>query len=192
MSLFDKLKEPVAAAAGQLTNSNTGGKSVTVAFPSIPASLEAFSALPQAAMLTPFDTAAMFIVAIGLYKVNKDVSIAMINHLKGPQPMNQRDVSFLADRMAQNGKAAFIAESYFNGATPQNDYNPAEPYTVIISENPYSYSEQGYARLFAHSGGADSPRAISMRQAKDGKWYLWEYSSILLDIRAPESTNPWA
>jgi hypothetical protein len=134
----------------------------------------------------------MFVLALGLYKVDKNISIAMINYLKGPQPMSQRDISFLADRMAQNGKIAFIAESYFSGATPQNDYAPAEPYTVVISENPYSYQEQGYARLFAHSGGADTPRPVKMRQAKDGKWYIWEYSSILLDIRAPESTNPWA
>jgi hypothetical protein len=94
--------------------------------------------------------------------------------------------------MAQNNKAPFLGASYLNGATPQNEYTPSEPFTVTVSENPYSYSEQGYAKLFAHSGGGDSPRPIKMRQAKDGKWYLWEYSSILLDIRVPESTNPWA
>lgn len=47
-------------------------------------------------------------------------------------------------------------------------------------------------KLFIPSGGADAPRPIQLRKAKDGKWYLWEYSSILLDIRKPESSNPWA
>ena len=203
MSLFDKMKNQAAEttrqamsqAAQNLTSAaaapSGANKSVSVVFPSIPGSLDAFAALPQAAMLNPFDTAALFILAIGLYKVDKSISIAMINHLKGPQALNQHDLSFLADRMAQNGKVDFIAESYFDGATPQNDYTPTEPYTVAVSENPYSYQEQGYARLLIRSGGADEPRAITLRSAKDGKWYLWEYSSILMDIRAPESTNPW-
>ena len=183
--------QAMGQAAQNLASAGAGGKSVSAVFASIPSSLAEFAALPQAAMQSPFDTAALFIVALGMYKVDKNVSISMINHLKGPQPLNQHDLSFLADRMAQNSKADFIAESYFNGATPQNNYAPAEPYTVVIEENPYSYQEQGCARLHVRSGGADNTRAITLRSAKDGKWYLWEYSSILLDIRAPESTNPW-
>ena len=143
-------------------------------------------------MQTPFATAALFIVALTAYKNDKNTCIAMINFLKGPQALSNQDISFLADRMAQNGKAAFIAESYFNGASHKNDYQPSHPFTINVSEGPYSYQEQGYASLWVTSGGADAPRSIKMRQAKDGKWYLWEYSSILLDIRAPESTNPWA
>ena len=81
--------------------------------------------------------------------------------------------------------------SYFNGATPQNDYAPSEPYTVTVSENPYSRDNAGYLKLFIRSGGADSPRYVTLRNAKDGKWYLWE-QFLLSDIRAPESTNPWA
>ena len=192
MSLFDKLKNQAAAAANQAVNNLAGGgKSVSVVFGEIPATAEEFAALPQASMQNPFDTAALFIVALGLYKVDKSISIAMINHLKGPKPLNAADIGFLSDRMAQNNKVDFIAESYFNGATPQNDYKPTEPYTVVVSDDTYSYQEQGYASLKVRSGGADHPRPIKMRQAKDGKWYLWEYSTILMDIRAPESTNPW-
>jgi len=45
--------------------------------------------------------------------------------------------------------------------------------------------------LYLQSGGADSPRGVQLRLAKDGKWYLWE-QYLLADIRPPESTNPWA
>jgi hypothetical protein len=158
----------------------------------MPETLAEFTALPQAAMVTPFDTAALFVAALCVYPLNKDVTVAMINHLKGPNPLSNSDIQFLAARMAQNNKAGFIGASYFDGATPKNEYAPAEPYTVTVSENPYSYQEQGYARLFVKSGGADNPRPVTMRQAKDNKWYLWEYSSLLSDILAPESTNPWA
>jgi len=170
--------------------SSTGKKSVE--FLSLPKTQAEFIALPQAEMATPFDTAAMAVAALSVYSLNKDATVAMLNHLRGPNQMTSPDISFLAERMAQNKKAGFLGSSYFDGATPQNEYTPAEPYTVTVSENPYSYSNEGYAKLFIKSGGADLPRPVTMRQAKDGKWYLWEYSSLLLDVRAPESTNPWA
>ena len=37
--------------------------------------------------------AAMFVVALHLYPQNKDVSIEMINCLKGPAPLSARDIS---------------------------------------------------------------------------------------------------
>ena len=194
MGLFDKIKDQAADAAGQAESSPAkgGAKSVPVVFAVMPETLEEFTALPQAAMQTPFDTAALFVAALCVYPLSKDECESMINYLRGPNPMAPREVSFLAERMAQNKKAGFLGASYFSGATPQNDYTPAEPYTVTASENPYSYDVEGCAKLFVKSGGGDSPRSITMRLAKDGKWYLWEYSSLLTDIRAPESTNPWA
>ena len=171
---------------------NQPNKSVSVVFQSMPETLAAFTALPQAAMQTPFDTAAMLVAALCAYPHSKDESIAMVNYLKGPAPLSNREITFVADRMAQNSKAGFLGASYMDGATPQNDYAPAAPCTVAVSENPYSYDTPGCAKLFLKSGGGDSPRPVTMRQAKDGKWYLWEFSTVLTDIRAPESTNPWA
>ena len=171
---------------------NQSDKSVQVEFSAMPATLAEFTALPQAAMQTPFDTAALLVAALCAYPHGKDESIAMINYLKGPAPLSNREITFIADRMAQNNKVGFLGASYLNGATPQNDYAPAAPYTVVVSENLYSYDTEGCAKLFLKSGGGDSPRSVTMRLAKDGKWYLWEFSTILTDIRAPESTNPWA
>jgi hypothetical protein len=82
----------------------------------------------------------------------------------------------------------YVPRSYFKGATPQNDYLPSQPYTITVSENPYPYP---FAKLSIRSGGADSPREVLLRLAADGKWYLWE-EFLLVGIRAPESSNPWA
>ena len=112
----------------------------------------------------------------------------MLNCLRGPRPISGVEASFIADRFRDKD---YVARSYFKGAPPANDYEPQAPYTVVVSENPYSYENEGYAKLFVTSGGADSPRAIQLRLAKDGKWYLWE-QFILADIRQPESANPWA
>ena len=47
-----------------------------------------------------------------------------------------------------------------------------------------------YSTLYVSSGGADNPRQVQLRKAKDNKWYLWE-QMLLADIRKPESENQW-
>ena len=130
----------------------------------------------------------MTVLALCFYPQDKNASLAMLNFLRGPRPLSTYEQQFIADRFRS---ADYVPRSYFNGATPQNDYVPSEPYTIKVSENPYSYQNENYAKLFVTSGGADSPREIVMRLAKDGKWYLWD-QFILSGIRQPESSNPWA
>ena len=163
-------------------------RSAQIVFAALPQTLAEFTALPQAAMQNPFDTAALFVAAMCAYPQSTPEAIAMVNHLKGPQPLSGYDTQFLADRM--RGKD-YLPRSFFAGATPANNYTPARPYTLTVSQTPYSYQEQGYAKLALLSGGADSPRPIQLRQAKDGCWYLWE-QFLLSDIRPPEASNPWA
>ena len=158
-----------------------------VAFSLLPTTLDQFKALPQANLQSPYEAAAMFVVALSLYKQNREEAIAMMNFMKGPAPVSPRELSLIKTQVTD-----FLIRSYFAGATPQNDYAPTQPYTVVLSENVYSYAEHGCAKLFVRCGGADSPRPISMRLAKDGKWYVTEYSSLLSGIRKPESANPWA
>ena len=202
MALFDMfknkaenaLKKTVSSAATQGIGAvsagikNIGNKKEKVVFSSLPTSFEEFKALPQAAMSTPFDTAAMTVLAFCYYPQNKELALQMLNYLRGPRPLSGGDISFYADRFRDGD---YVPRSYFEGATPANDYTPAEPYSIVVSENPYSYQNEGYATLYMTSGGADSPRSVQLRLAKDGKWYLWE-QFILADIRKPESENPWA
>ena len=159
-----------------------------IAFPFILDSFERFFSLPQSAMKTPFETAAMAVLALSVYPENKDLSFRMLEALRGPRPLSPMDKQFIADRF--RGKD-YLMRSYFDGTSPENDYTPAVPYTVTVSENPYSYAEPNFAKLFVACSGADSPRPIELRKAKDGKWYLWE-QFLLAGIRQPESRNPWA
>lgn len=180
MGLFDNNKPA--------SNAPSGNKTVGVVFTSLPETLEEFKALPQAALSNPFDTAALAVLAFCFYPQDKELSLSMLDFLRGPRPLSPYDKQFIRDRFMDKD---YVPRSYFNGAVPQNDYQPTQPYTVVVSENPYSYQNQGYAKLWLRSGGADSPRAVDLRLAKDGKWYLWE-QYILADIRQPESSNPWA
>ena len=202
MALFDIFKSKAENAIKKTVNtavtqgfnkatsavSNMGNKKEKIVFSSLPSSFEEFASLPQAALSTPFDTAAMAVLAFCYYPQNKDLALQMVNFLRGPRPLSGGDVSFIADRFRD---ADYVPRSYFEGSTPANDYTPAEPYTIVVSENPYSHQNEGYATLYITSGGADSPRSVQMRKAKDGKWYLWE-QFFLVGIRQPESANPWA
>ncbi len=187
MGFFDKINNGSANNV-KPSNANTGNKSVSIQFSDIPETLDAFQALPQAAMTSEFDTAALTVIALTVYTQDKETGIAMLNFLKGPKPLSPYEKQFLADRL--NGKE-YVARSYFEGTSPDNDYMPTTPYTITVSTNPYSYSEESYTKLFIRSSGADSPRSVTLRKAKDGKWYLWE-QFLLPDIRQPESLNPWA
>ena len=186
MGLFDNIRNQVSNTAQP--SQGGGNRSVNVVFDSLPETVEQFKALPKAALSTPFDTAALTVLAFCFYPQNKEACLAMVDYLRGPRPLSNYDKSFIADRFRDSD---YVPRSYFNGATPQNDYLPSQPYTVTVSENPYSYQNEGYAKLFIRSGGADSPREVLLRKAKDGKWYLWE-QYILVGIRQPESSNPWA
>lgn len=159
-----------------------------VVFTNIPHTLEGFKELPQAAMENPFDTAALTVAALSVYPFDKQASLDMLDYLRGPRPLSPMDKQFIADRFRDKD---YVPRSYFGGARPENDYTPSEPYTVTVTENPYSYQEEGYANLYIASGGADNPRSVKLRLAKDGKWYLWD-QFLLPDIRKPESSNPWA
>ena len=78
------------------------------------------------------------------------------------------------------------------GATPDNNYTPAQPYTVEIRSNHTSNDEPGYMKLFIPCGGADDPRPIKLRQrGSDGKWFLWE-QYLLTGVRTPKAEDPWA
>lgn len=187
MGLFDDLKQNTASMGGGIRKPE-GNHTEEVVFPSLPDTLEQFKSLPQAALNTPFDTAALTVVALCFYPKDRELSLAMLDYLKGPGTLSEYEKQFIRDRFMDKD---YVPRSYFKGATPQNDYVPTEPYTIFVSENPYSYDDQGYGKLYLTSGGADSPRAVQLRQAKDGKWYLWE-QFLLADIRQPESSNPWA
>jgi hypothetical protein len=86
----------------------------------------------------------------------------------------------------QLGRAPWIADSYFSGATPENGYTPPREKVVSMSTNPYSGTrEEGSVKYFVQCSGADSPRPVTVRRREDGSWYPWEWSSLIVGIVEP-------
>lgn len=192
MGLFDKLKSTAASAVGGAVNNAAmfiGNKSETFTFTALPESLAQMQALPEASLDSPFKTAALTVCALCAYAADKNIGTEMLNWLRGPRPLNGAEISFLNDRF-RDGKT-YIPFSYFEGATPDNDYTPSEPFRITVQSTHVSGEEQGYMKLFIPCGGADSPRPIKLRMKGDGKWFLWE-QYLLTGIRTPKSADPWA
>lgn len=155
---------------------------------SVPQSLEELTALSQSDLSKPENTCAMFLLALNLYVKDKNAGIEAINILRGPRPLGNYDIQFLRDRL--RGKE-YLPLAYFDGATAENNYTPNVPLGLeVLPDSRPQDIEEGYIRLFLKTAGADSPRPIKLR-TKDGKWYLWEYSSILTGIRTPSAKAQW-
>lgn len=160
-----------------------------VVFDKLPINLQELKECEYSSLSRPEYTVALFLAAMKVYPSDKEEALKMLQFLQGPRELSTYDKQFIRDRMMD--KASYIANSYFEGASVENDYTPAQPYTVRVTENPYSYSNEGYAKLFVQSAGADSPRPVVMRhKPSTNQWFLWE-QMLLAGIRKPASQDEW-
>ena len=161
----------------------------TFTFDALPQTLEALRALPEAKLDTAFKTTALTILALSRYESDPQTAYAMLSWLKGPEDFSTSEKSFLQDRL--RGKE-YKVRSFFEGATPENDYTPNKPYVISVIENPYSFDNENWATLYVTSGGADNPRNIKLRKKPStGQWFLNDIQ-CLADIRVPVEEDPWA
>lgn len=157
----------------------------------LPRNLEEVKALPEASLTQPQFAAVLTVAALCLYPSDKNAALEILDFLNGPKEINGQLVSFLDDRF--QGKD-YIPRSYWQGATPENNYQPDVPYTAVFTENAHSRAayNEGYLKLFVRSGGADSPRSMTLRlKPSTQQWFLWE-QFLLVDVRQPKENNPWA
>lgn len=199
MGIFDSLKKQAqsqlkqeATKAVNSAAANIGkGKnhSETFSFPVLPATLSELKALPEAALDSAFKTTALTILALCRYEQDPAAALEMLDFLKGPAEVSPYEKQFIQERL--RGKE-YKVYSFFAGATPENGYQPAVPYCITVSENPYSFDEENWATLYVTSGGADHPRPIKLRKKPStGQWFLNEIQ-CLADIRVPAAEDPWA
>lgn len=197
MRLFDRLKytaekkiKDMAGDALQSAVKTVASKKETFTFTSLPESLAEMQKLPEAALETPYQTAALTVLALCAHTADREIGTEMLNWLRGPRPLNGQEISFLNDRF-RDGKT-YLPFTYFVGAKPDNNYTPTQPYEIIVESNHTSNDEQGYMKLFIPCGGADAPRPIKLRQrGSDQKWFLWE-QYLLTGVQTPKEADPWA
>lgn len=203
MSFFDNLKNQLTSQMKRKASKavNNATKNVTQAigkgrnhtetftFASLPTNVEELKALPEASLDSAFKTTALCIAVLCNLEKDANATWEMLDYLKGPEDMNEREKAFIKERLARKQYKTF---SFFKGATPDNGYMPATPYTITISENPYSFDEENWATLYVTSGGADAPRPIKLRRKPStNQWFINDIQ-CLADIRIPTSQDEWA
>ncbi len=200
MSILDSLFRKVNSALRNEVKDSSNSlqkaiatKTKNVVFDKIPRSIDEFKALPYSSLHDPYEVAALTVVALCRFADDRDASVEMLNHLRGPRPMSPMDVSFIKDRFMDG--VDYIPRSYLKGTSPDNDYTPTVPYTVTVKEHSLSRDQysQGYLRLFLTSSGADSERYLDLRhKPSTDQWFLWEFGGLLSRIRIPKSKDAWA
>ena len=110
-------------------------------------------------------------------------------------PFTNYTKSFVRERMMQNSKWQYIADAYFEGATPANHYTPNRPYAITVRE--YVYAPQtstiygrplSVEKVVIEFAGADTERQLSVYQdPTNGQWYIFSdsYGGFLMDVKTP-------
>lgn len=160
----------------------------SVSFAQLPSSFAEFQKLLEGKERDPFQVAALSLLALCLFSKSPELAFQAYGSLLAPILLSERERSFIKERLQGKTYKPF---SYFEGATPANDYTPNYPLIVRLKEEENSTQEKGYLTLYLTSGGAASPRPIRLRERNDGTWALWE-EFLLADIIAPKKDNPWA
>ena len=95
MSIFDRLKNTAERTVKQAVNTaaqSIGNKRETFTFSALPESLAEMQALPEAKMDTPFQTAALTVLALCAYAADRQIGTEMLNWLRGPRPLNGQEI----------------------------------------------------------------------------------------------------
>jgi len=195
MSVFDTFKNMTGGTIkAQKINpaGDTELKSWTFTFDKLPETLAELKAHDICDLTKPQNTAAMLVLAYCAYKKDKKESLAMIDFLNGPSPLTENDKQLLDERFSESH--GYIPFSYFEGASPQNNYMPDRPYRLVIKEFTRSRYELniGYYMLYLQSSGAESDRYIKLKlKPSTGEWFIYE-PFIMVGVRRPDSMDPWA
>jgi hypothetical protein len=166
---------------------------ITVRLAALPASLQEFNTLHADLATTPEGGAAALVAALVLYAGDAELGERCLGAALDPARLVQgaegrqlgpRDLALIRRQFAQS---PYLAASYVRGATPQNGYAlPKLPWQIACTTNPYSGNrDEGPFKVFVACSGAASPRPVSLRRDSEGRWRPYEWSSLLVGIRAP-------
>jgi len=167
---------------------STSDKGETITFSRLPVSVDDLKNMDESYFKDYYTAAAIYVATCCLYEDNTDECLDMIDYLNGPDDVSKYDIEYIRDRLS--GKQ-YKTYSYFEGASPDNDYTASQPYTITVNNNPYSFDEDNIAKLYMQSSGSDSERFITLRlKPSTGIWYFVE-SGLFADIKIPVSEDPW-
>jgi len=160
---------------------------MNIVFQDLPKDYREFESLASEMMESPLHTVALFLLAYLCFEGNPDESMRMMNLLKGDCPLKRREIIFLKN--ADKTKA-YLARSYFIGATAGNHYQLVRPLTLDIKPDRAPPSLEGMQKVYVRNEGSASDRIVTVRR-RGGKYFIWDYSNLLVDVKDPDEPDDW-
>ena len=159
-----------------------------ISFTRLPQNLVDLQSLPEDNFKTPEYACALFVALMTNYERDPEETMKMLDYINGPNDISVMDKQFYKDRMVGKNYKAF---SFFEGATPDNEYTPNTPYTTYVKSNMYTDTNPGYKTFWMTSGGADNDRQITVRLKNSNLYWYLNTNGLLSDIKIPASQDKW-
>lgn len=183
-----KWRAESAARTVDKINSLAKAKTKTIKISKLPKNLSELQQMPEFELKDEFEVAALVVAVLCNYESNPEETFKMIDALRGPDPLTNAGKFFIEERLENKQYKTF---SFFQGATPKNNYTPKEPLKINVHATQYSYPDKTHATLYLKSGGADTERGIELRKKPStGQWFVVDFN-FLSDIRIPASQDDW-
>ncbi|PIE52661.1 hypothetical protein CSA37_05365 [Candidatus Fermentibacteria bacterium] len=147
----------------------------------VPETLEDFREMLPELQQSPEGAAVACILALKILASNTEAGTTALQLLDPDVARYRLDLA-----VRQLAKLPVMMNSYFLGTSPEEGYALPEQLSAEFTTNKYSGSpEEGSVKLFTACSGASSSRPVTVRRLDNGKWYPYEWSSLIVGVIAP-------
>ena len=146
--------------------------------------------LQQLDLTDQYQSVCAIVFALAAYEDSPTSSKEMLEYINGPEDVSEYDIDFIKNQIEQY---PYVMRSYFDGTSPQKDYEIKNISISVYNDN--QSIEEGYARFWLESSGADNKRSVMLRlKASTEQWFLFSdtYKGLMAGIRKPASEDKWA
>ncbi len=163
-----------------------------VLFHELPTDFDVFLNIAESTLNLPDKAAALFIIALRIYAVDRKLGLKMIRYLRNEEELNEKEIKNLLSGPLD--KHNYLPLAFFKGATPENSYTPDLPYIVTIKDDRKKSLRRKYKTLYVGCPGTGMYRPITLEKKKRKKinkkflgdpWFVTEYGSLTLPVPAP-------
>lgn len=159
------------------------------AWAALPRDYQEFKARYQQEGRTPEGAVKLYFEAVFCYidEATRDEGSKMVRYaLHYDRPIERsNNLSTFAERL-RDPEMHHIFRGFAEGTSPENGYQMSPDNFNIVVVN--KIQEQGYLRIFLRNSGADSPRAVWMKEF-DGLWYMINNAGTYVGVRPPKAFN---
>lgn len=190
--LYSATESPIKVSMTGSINPDTWTpeEEATVSFARIPTTISGFKQIQSQIGDTPQGAVALQLIAFEMYNQNTKVGEECIKinntEINLPSVMRRMPDIFGKNSLDTQYPRKHLVATYFDGATPENGFNPTKPYTIKVRSSwihDYERSEslKGYVLyLEAYSTGYDSPwRGCEVVKQKGNEYYTVSNSPSL-------------